>query len=264
MMGWLGIVLLLIGVSLFFVRRRQVQRSFSLKAARRTTVEELESTAAAIAAEIGGGDWRDYVKLWGMIEAEQPLISELKQQPCVVYTMTVEREYEETVVEKDSAGKTTTETRRGSETLSSHRQSIPFYLTDNTGQILVDPDGADLELVEVLNQFQPGEPAGGLLSLGQFSLTLGSPQGTGRRTLGYRYRESVLPMHRSALVVGTVSDRNGPLTLVKPAKADYHYIIALKSDDVLTADADKSTKFLLVTMIGFLVAGAICLVIGLV
>lgn len=259
-----GVLLLVVGGILFFVRQHQQARSFSLKSARQVTVAELQSTAAAIANEMGGGSWRDYVKLWGKAEANPPLISELKQQPCVYYSYSVEREYEETVQEKDAEGRTRTETRRCSETLSSHRQSTPFYLNDGSGEVLVDPDGASLETVEVANDFHPGEPGGGLLSYGKFSLTLGNVPFGNRRTLGYRYRESILPVERSMLVVGTVSDQNGTLTLAKPLKSDQHFIIALKPDDALALSADTNSQRAFYGMVFCLIGGILLILLGLI
>jgi hypothetical protein len=104
-MGILGVLLLIAGVVLFFVERFHRGRATSLKAARSVTVAELQSLSTAIASEIGGGNWRDYIKLTGMIRCERPLISELKQEPCVHYQMSVTREYEETVTKQDSQAK---------------------------------------------------------------------------------------------------------------------------------------------------------------
>ena len=90
---------------------------FSLKSARKTTTKELHQTSSAISEEIDGGIWRDYVKLWGTITADEPLISELKKETCVYYEMTVQREYEETVREKNSQGQWVQSTKRKSETV---------------------------------------------------------------------------------------------------------------------------------------------------
>ncbi|NEQ30992.1 MAG: hypothetical protein F6K04_08305 [Leptolyngbya sp. SIO4C5] len=255
----IGIILLIVGIVLFFVQRQQKSRAFSLKSARRVTVAELGKTAEAIAAEIGGGDWRDYVKLWGQIEAPQPLVSELKQTPCVYYSFKVQREYEETVTTKDAEGNTQRKTERRSETVASNQQSVPFYLQDDTGKIWVDPDQAEIETVSGLNEFRPGDPSAGMLQMGKFSLTLGQSD---RRTLGYRYTEAVLPAERKILVVGEVSDHTGTLTLGKPTQTDKKYIISLKTDDVLTANADRGAHNASVAMMICLIMGAVLSLIG--
>ncbi|MFE4108269.1 E3 ubiquitin ligase family protein [Almyronema epifaneia] len=261
MNAWIviGIILLIVGLTLFFVRRNQQARAFSLKSARRVTVAELGNTAQAIADEIGGGNWRDYVKLWGEIEVAQPLISELKQVPCVYYSFKVQREYEETVTEKDAEGNTTHKTEQRSETVASNQQSTLFYLQDETGKIWVDPNEAAIEAVQVLNEFRPGDPAAGMLQMGRFSLTLGNSH---RRTVGYRYTESVLPIDRKVLVVGEVSDHTGTLTLCRPTATKKKYIISLKTDEVLTANADQGAKNAAIAMFICLGLGILLILVG--
>jgi hypothetical protein len=261
----LGIVLLVVGGVLFFVRRWQKNRAFCLQSARKLSAGELQATAGSVAAEIGGGDWRDYVKVWGEIVADTPLLSDLKQQPCVHYHYSIQREYEETVRQENSEGKMETRTQRGSEILSSHSQSIPFYLKDGTGKVWVEPEGADIDTVEVVNTFQPGEPGGGLLSFGGFRLTLSMGLGSSnRRTLGYRYRESVLPVGRSVLVVGEAGDQRDQVAIAKPAASKQHFIISLKPDDALTQAAQRNSQWAYWGMIGCLAGGGVSLLIGLV
>ncbi|MBD2257877.1 E3 ubiquitin ligase family protein [Pseudanabaena sp. FACHB-2040] len=259
-----GIILLTVGVVLYFVKRRQQNRAMSLKSARKVSAAELQSTARAVADEIGGGDWRDYVKLWGEISVEKPLLSDLKQQPCVYYEFTVQREYEETVRQKNADGEMETRTQRGTEVLSSHSQSIPFYLHDGSGKVWVEPEEADIETVEVVNEFQPGEPGGGLLSYGRFKRTLSVGFGTSdRRTLGYRYRESVLPVGRSVLVVGSAGDQRNEIAIAKPLTATQHFIISLKPDEALTQAAERNSKWASWSMIGCLSSGLLLTLIGL-
>ncbi|MBF2090766.1 MAG: E3 ubiquitin ligase family protein [Synechococcales cyanobacterium K44_A2020_017] len=258
-----GFILIVVGISLFFVQRHQKQRAFSLKSARPTTVAELQQTAGAIAAEIGGGSWRDYVKVVGQISCDRPLVSELKQETCVHYKMTVTREYEETVTSRDKDGKTTRSTRRSSETVSSNQQSVPFWLEDATGRIEVNPQGAAIETIKVLDEFRQGEQAGNRLTFGQFSVNL-SAGGSGRRTLGYRYKEQILPLGRRALVLATVSDGVGSLVLQKPLDGSKSYLISLKTDEELTQSAEKTAQAMFYGMVGCTVLGVILVLVGLV
>lgn len=261
----LGIVLLIVAAVLFFVRRHQQNRALSLKSARKTTAADLQATAQNVASEIGGGDWCDYVKVWGEVVTDTPLHSDLKQQPCVYYSYSVQREYEETVREKDSDGRDTTRTQRGSETLSSHSQSTPFYLQDSSGKVQIDPEGADIETVEVVNEFHPGDPVGGMLSFGVYRRTLSISFGnSNRRTLGYRYRECILPVGRSVLVLGKASDHTGEVAIAKPSAANQHFVISLKPDEALTRSAERNSQWAFWGMVGCLVGGLLLTLIGLV
>jgi hypothetical protein len=262
-MIFVGIFFLIISTTLFFARRNQQHRSFSLKSARPVTAAELEEMAQAIAAEIGGGDWRDYVKLRGTVQAESPLMSKLAEKSCVYYSYRVEREYEETVKEKDANGNLKTVTERKSETISSDRQSLPFTLADQSGQVLIDPDSANIEAIQVANEFLPGEPPGGHLTFGAFSRTLSTQHPSNQRTLGYRLQESVLPTGQIVSVVGAVSDHTGIVTIKKPLKPNHHYIISLKTDEDLIANSDLNIQRLFWGMVGTFGVGVLLIIVGL-
>jgi hypothetical protein len=257
----LGIILLIVGAVLFFVQRDQKQKVFSIKSARPVKTTELTETASAVADEIGGGSWRDYIKLWGEVQADQPLTSELKQQPCVHYVSKVTREYEEMVTERNSEGNLERKQVRKSEVISNNRQYIPFLLKDDVGTIEVNPDGADIETIQVLNEFRQEQPSGGQISFGPVTFNVGG--GTGR-TLGYRYTESILPVGRNILVVGAASDLTGTVVIEKPTKGGKKYVISFKNEEALAATVAKNAQISFFAMVGCGVLGAILLVVGLV
>lgn len=263
-MGFLiaGVIFIIAGVVLFFVQKNQKNKAFCLKTARAVTTIELENMSKAIAQEMGSGSWRDYVKLSGVIQCDRPLTSELKQQSCVYYRMEVRREYEETVTKKDSDGKSYRDSQRGSEVISSNQQSVPFTVRDEHGAIEINPDGANIETVKILDEFRPEQAVGGLLSFGGFSLAVGASSGD-RRTLGYRYSESILPLYRKVLVLGTVSDSSG-IVIQKPSEADQQFIISLKTDEELTKSADRNAKTAFYVMAGCFAVGAILILVGLI
>lgn len=230
----IGILFLMISAVLFFTRRNQQQKLFSIKRARAVTAAELAETAGAVADEIGGGNWRDYVKLWGQITTDEPLLSEHRQKPCVHFVSTVTREYEE----KNEEG----ELERKTEQVSHNRQFTQFWLKDDTGSILVNPDGAAIDTVEVMDEFHDERS---------------------RSTLGYRYRESVLPVGQSVLVVGAVSDGTGQLVLGKPLQPDHKYLISLKDEEMLSTTTSRNAQNTQMAMFVCLGLGAVLLIWGL-
>jgi len=234
-MVWLGIVLLIIGVILFFVQRHQKQKMFSIQSARPMTAAELNATAGAVAEEIGGGSWRDYVKLWGTVIADRPLHSEHKQAPCVHYISEVIRVYEK----KDEDGKT----KQSSETVANNKQSMPFLLRDRTGTVKIDPEGAQIDVIKIMDDYR-AERSGD--------------------TLGYRYREAVLPVDREVLVVGAVSDLTGDVVIGKPVKSDHKYLISLKNEEVLADATQRNARQAFYFMVGCLALGAVLTLIGLI
>jgi hypothetical protein len=261
-MAIFGGILIVIGIILFFVQKNYSSKLQSIRLATSSTVAELQQIASEIAGEIGGGNLREYVKVSGLIRCDRPLISELKQEPCVHYTMSVVREYEEEHTTRDSDGKTRTETRRGSENVSSNSQSIPFTLQDKSGELMVNPDGGNIETVQILNEFRR-ENSSSSISFGGFSLEVGVGMG-GRRTIGYRYTESILPCDREVLIIGTASDDGSQLTLLKPIKSDKKFIISLKSEEELAKSTANAAKGFLYGEIACFAIGTILLILGLV
>ncbi len=266
MLSIIGVILLIVGIVLFFVQKSQKEKFQSIKTARSSTIGELQHTASEIAKEIGAGNWREYVKVRGTIECSEPLVSELKEETCVYYSMRVMREYEETVTTEDSEGNTTQETQRSSESVASNERSVPFTLRDATGSIPVNPTGGSggIETVSVLNEFRPDQATGGMLSFGRFSRTLSSDLGGQRRTLGYRYSESILPLGRQVLVLANASDGEGQLALQKPTEAGQKFLISLKSEEDLAASAEKGAKASFMGMVACLAIGLVLILIGLV
>ncbi|MDX2256203.1 MAG: E3 ubiquitin ligase family protein [Pseudanabaenaceae cyanobacterium bins.39] len=261
-MAIFGGILIVIGIVLFFVYKDFSNKLKSIRLATASTTAELNRIASEIAGEIGSGNLREYVKVRGLIRCDRPLISELAQEPCVHYKMSVVREYEEQKRETDSDGKTVTKTVRGSETLSSNSQSVPFRLQDRTGEVMVNLDGGNIDTVTILNEFRQ-ENSGGSISFGGFSLNVSSDF-SGRRTLGYRYTESILPCDREVLVIGTAADNRDQVTLCKPIKSDKKFIISLKSEEELAKSTSNAVQGFFYGAIACSLAGIVLLVIGLV
>ena len=264
-MAIFGGILIAIGIILFFVQKNYSTKLQSIRLATSSTVADLQRIASEIAGEIGSGNLREYVKVRGIVRSKSPLISELKQTACVHYTMRVVREYEESRTTRDSEGKSRTETSRSSETISSNSQSIPFTLQDKSGELIVNLDGGNIETVQILNEFRQENSRGSSssISFGGFSLSLGSGMNNGRRTLGYRYTESILPCDREVLVIGTASDDGGQVTLCKPIQSDKKFIISLKSEEELVKTSANAAKSFLYGMIACFAIGSVLLVIGL-
>jgi hypothetical protein len=96
------------------------------------------------------------VEVSGTAETPSPLTSHLAEMRCVYYSWSVEEHWRRTVVESytDQKGNRRTRTRieTGWETVDSGSESVPFYVVDDTGHILVRPDGMALEGLEVFSQ----------------------------------------------------------------------------------------------------------------
>lgn len=262
----LGVILLIVSGILFFVKRQQDSKALSVKSARSVYISELKQLAGEIADEIGGGNWRDYVKVYGTVVCDRPLTSELKQQACVHYRMSVKRRYEEIVTRKDENGKTQRTTNQRTQTVASSQQSVPFRLRDRHGdEIEVNLAGADIETIKVVSEFQPETGNRAEIRFGSFSQPIGKVTAQANsKTLGYEYEESILPLERQILVIGTVSDVTGDLVLQRPVKSDKKYIVSLKSDEELAANADQGAKAAFYGMVGCAGMGVLLILIGII
>ena len=96
------------------------------------------------------------VELKGTAESEAPRIAFLSGKKCVLYSWNIseswQREVEETYTDEDGKTQRRTRTDSGSTTIASGGQADPFYLKDETGVILVNPEGADVHPADLFSR----------------------------------------------------------------------------------------------------------------
>ena len=256
-----GIVLAVAAIGLSFGARRQRRKLGQMRAAQTAGAAELSELSAAVAKDIGAGSFNQVTEVKGTIECGSPLVSELSQTSCVRYSMSVTREYEESYWERDDKGNQVQRTRRGSESVAANTRSVPFQVRDATGSIEVDPEGASFVDEKVFSRFEQGSS----FRFGGFSLDVGgfmSPGG--RRTIGYRFEESVIPVGRQVYVLGEAVDSGGRLRVRKPGQKGAAFIVSLKSEEELAKGAGRAaTAFTVGAVVAALLAAG-ALVYGIV
>ena len=143
------------------------------------------------------------VELKGTAQCEQPLSSYLAGTTCLYYSYAIEERWSRlvTVTESDGRGGSRQVTRRetGWSQVDARTESTPFYLQDETGSLLVRPDGARIEAVGVFDRecstwdplYYAKGPAGGIMD------------SDGVR----RFSESAIPVGAKLLVVGQARER---------------------------------------------------------
>jgi len=197
-----------------------------------------------------------------IIVCDQPLTSQLGEHSCVYYRMSVRRKYDEEYWEKDNNGNQVRKTRTGTDVVSDTKESCPFYVKDETGKLLVVPDGAKFDsLIESVSRFEPATMGGlGGIGFGRFQLTPPMMQGSGRRTLGYHYEEHVLPLNRRVTIMGQVNDKMGQLAM---RKADGQKLfISTRSKEEMVGSAQKTAQVMFASAIGSAVIGVVLAIIG--
>lgn len=263
-----GAVLLVVGLVLFFIRWSQAGKLTQMAAAQALKCAEVES----FCRDAGEGGADRHVEVTGVIEARTALKAELSGQDCVAYRTQVEREWEEEKWEQDSKGERRRTTRRGSDTLSRNERLEPFYVRDDSGRILVDPQGADIDWVRSVERFEPGQvpPGQGDISaiavqaLGSVATALagGLAPSAGRRTLGHRYSEWVLPVGRPVYLLGGAALRSGEACFQHPASGK-RFLISLKMKEQLAARARRAVAICTVLAAVCCAAGATLILLGL-
>lgn len=97
-----------------------------------------------------------FVELKGTAESAQPLTSYLAGDACVHYAWTVEEHWSRTytTTETDNKGNTRTVTHHDSgwARVDDGGETIPFYLQDDCGVILIQPAGAKIEPLPLFDQ----------------------------------------------------------------------------------------------------------------
>ncbi len=253
----IGVVLLIVAAVLLVIRRSQATRLHAILRTETSTARELADLAGAVRQEVGGPGFRHVAEVKGVLRCDSPLTSEIAQQPCAAYETSVVREYEETYWETDSqSGRREQKTRRSSNTVSSISRRTRFWVEDATGRVAVEPEGAKLDLTQVVDRFEPaGQIGPGGLSIGNFTLDLGGLAiASGSRTIGYRFREKVLPLDQRVYVLGEASDSSGELAIQRPSDGGKPFLVSVRSEEELVRSVRGNLRWLLV---GAVASGAV-------
>ncbi len=195
-----------------------------------------------------------FVELKGTAESAEPLTSYLAEQPCVHYAWTVEEHWSRTVTttETDSKGNTRTVTRHesGWTQVANGGETIPFYLQDDGGVILIQPDGAKIEPAKIFDETcNAGDP-----------LYYGKGPATAVMNSDHRRRfvEMSIPVKADLYIVGQSRERQD---IVAPEiAADEHapmFLISTRSEEQVSSGmkwgARGWTIFGLLAAVGFTV-----------
>ena len=246
-MIFLGILCLAIAIGCFFAARGQSGQLRAMSAADTFSSQMLQDLYNQVVPTLGGEALAQVCEVAGVIEADAALSAPLSGKACVAYTRTVTREYEEDVTSTDSDGKTTTTAARRSETVENNQQRVRFFVRDTTGRVLIDPERADLDLIETINRFDAAQPK----------------PGERTRTLGYRYQEQALPIGTQVYVLGCAVDGGGqPMIARSPRDLKQRFMISRRSERELITAATGAAQKLYYAAGGAGAVGLVLLVVG--
>jgi hypothetical protein len=168
------------------------------------------------------------VELKGSAESETPFVSHLAGTPCVHYQWSVEERWSRTVTETytDNKGKRRTRrrTESGWKTVDRGGESAPFFIKDDSGALLVRPDGAKIESAPLFNQTASRSDA--------LYYHKGPPDAVSNSDHVRRFVETGIPLHASLYVVGSARERAdvvAPEIAAQPEAGEF--IISMRGEE---------------------------------
>lgn len=259
----IAIVLMGAGIGLYFGYRSQGEKLFQIRAAQTYLTSDLMQEAKDVEEGLGEkGSFNKLAEVKGKVVCGDPLTSELARKRCVHYSMSITRKWEETYWDTDSEGRRVQKTRQGSDTVAHNERSVPFYVEDSAGRIKINPEGAEMIREKVYSDFKTGELGGSKISIGSFSITLPSVTAvSGRRTIGYEYEESIIPLERNIYVLGEAADSSGEVQMQKPSDKKKKFIISIKSEEELKRGIQGTMTAMLIGGIVSEIAGVTLLLL---
>jgi hypothetical protein len=244
-----GIILIIVAVICFFVARSNASSLHAMNAADTYTAQLLVEVHRKITSSLGAQGLAQPCELEGTIECDNPLKGPVSGQPCVAYTYTQSREYEERVTSTDSEGKRQTTVERRSEQLKSEDRRVNFYVRDETGRTLVLPDGAELDLVESGKRFDEVD----------------QPWTGATRTLGQSHLERSIAPGTRVYTLGCAVDRQGAPAIARhPSDSKQRFLISRRSERELAGSAATWARNLYYAAAGAGVIGLILTAWGLI
>lgn len=196
---------------------------FSLRQRRRYRLLHDLPTSKVHGAFIG------LVELNGTAESEAPLTSHLAECACVHYKWSAEEHWRRTRTEHytDSKGnrRTRTVTDTGWETIAHGGETQNFYLRDDTGALLVRPDDATIEPLQLFSE---------VVFLGHPIYFGKAPEAWVNGSTGQRrFIEHGIPLHAPLYLIGTARERQDIVAPEIAAAPDSEFIISCRNEDAI-------------------------------
>lgn len=182
-----------------------------------------------------------------LVADEEPLKSPFASRDCVYYH-SVEKDK---VREISRGSRNSKQTRVYLSVSSDVKSDTKFYIEDNSGRILIDPEGAEVDGMVVHKTI---EPVGGGGSTGFFG-SMFEPCGT--KIIAVVKEEEILPNNRNAYVIGELFvGKKGPFIGGSPAK-DKTFFVSLKTEEDLVGEGQREMIYLTIGWAGFTLASIV-------
>jgi len=229
--------LVVVGIILFVVGKK--------KSAFKSTMAEM------VTKSIGQLMQSEYAEIKGVASCDQPLTAPYSDLQCVYYSYKLMRRERR----RSSSGGSSTTWR----TIDSGSAGIPFTLTDETGSVTVDPEGAKLDAPVIVKGPVHGADISQLM-----------PDGVPKMLAGMLTQLATNPMKvevrgvtggQNLYVLGDVSKApDGNLTV---AKGDNKLFISTKSEEQLARSLGRTSIVLYILGATFIIGAIVALMFAL-
>lgn len=234
-----GVVLIVVAVAAVFVARHERATARTATATETLSCRDVSALSQGVADEVGGGGFSQRCEAVGAAKAgPQGLVDAPESRVDAVWVRTkVVHRYWETV-ETRREGQTHRRRQEREETVAEHTSIAPFALADDTGSVLVHPEGADVDRPEkVADRFE--QHAAIDHDGGSLSTLLRSTDDSG--TLGFRHQEWVIRPGARLYVQGEVADRTGALVFADP-QDEGPFLVSTRSEEEIVAGAQRGAR----------------------
>lgn len=254
-----GAVLLLVAVGAFFFARHERGKARTATATETLSCGDVATLSKGVADEVGGGNFTQRCEAVGKAKAgPDGLVDapESKADAVWVRTKVVHKYW--VMEETRQDGRTTRTRREREETVSENTSIAPFALADDTGSVLIHPDGADIDRPEqVVDRFDPRSSVNE--DGGFFATLLRAGNDTG--TLGFQHQEWIIRPDAELYVQGEVADRTGGLVFAKPQDKGA-FLVSTRSEEEIVSGAERNAKLALGGAVAAAVIGVVLLIAG--
>lgn len=256
-----GAVLAIIGLVLWILMNKRQAKLNVMDNYENTSAKEIIQNHQFFEEEYGKGSFSNFVEIRGSVHAPEPIQSEFAKENVVYYKSVVTRDIEKRVQRRDSNGNTRWENVRSTEKVSENERKANFFVKDETGEVLVDTEGAELHPRKIFSEYEHGSnPSGTWFNFGGISFGTGS----GSTVLGYKYEEFAIPVNSHLYVLGEANDRAGKLRISKSQDKKQHFIVSTKTEDELKSNLKSNINIFKYSAIGLWVIGAGLAVFGII
>ncbi len=192
------------------------------------------------------------VELKGTAECADPLVSFIAEKPCVWYSYTVEehwRRVEVRTVVENGKRRTRTVVRSGWSTVAEGGRLTTFFLRDDTGEIAVHPQGADIEPMRVASFFStPSDDA---------YYAKGPQRSIANSTFKRRFTEEAVPIGTRIYLVGPSREcRDRVAAEIASGQDGEEFIISTRDEEAIRRTKGVKAWCFAILGLGILAGGS--------